>query len=83
MYSWEASMTGRAKVPHSGTISASGGTYSSDDMAQMQGAIDAVCGELGIAMGPERDAVARRVMAAYQTGRRQPLNLVDAGLGCS
>ena len=74
-------MTGRARVPHFGATGASGGTYSSDDMARMQGAIDAVCGELGIATGPQRDAVARRVMAAYETGRRQPLNLVDAGLG--
>jgi hypothetical protein len=76
-------MMGRAKVPHSAAISASGGSYTSDDMAQMQGAIDAVCGELGFGKGPQREAVARRVMAAYETGRRQPLNLVDAGLGSS
>lgn len=73
-------MTGSARVSHFGAVGISGGSYSSDDMAQMQGAIDAVCSELNIAKGPQRDAVARRVMAAYETGRRQPLNLVDAGL---
>lgn len=74
-------MAGRAEVLRAGAVARSGGAYTSDDMARMQGAIDAVCGELGIPKGPEREAVARRVLAAYETGRRQPLNLVDAGLG--
>lgn len=75
-------MTGRAGIPARSASILSGGAYTSDDMERMQGAIDAVCSELGIAKGrPERDVVARRVMAAYNTGRRQPLNLVDAGLG--
>lgn len=56
--------------------------YGAQDMARMREAIDAVCGELGISRGPAaaRDAVARRVVAAYDKGRRQPLNLVHAGL---
>jgi hypothetical protein len=74
-------MTGRAGIPRRSAAVVSVGAYSSDDMARMQGVIDAVCSELGIPKGPEREAVARRVLAAYQTGRRQPLNLVDAGLG--
>ncbi len=57
--------------------------YSAQDMATMRDAIDAVCGELGIAQGPHsaREAVAKRIMAAYAKGKRQPLNLVHAGLG--
>jgi len=74
-------MTGSVSIPREGVIRLADGAYSSDDLAQMEGAIDAVCGELGIPRGPGREAVARRVLAAYQTGRRQPLNLVDAGLG--
>lgn len=58
-------------------------SYNPQDMARMREVVDAVCGELGIARGStaRREAVARRVMAAYDTGRRQPLNLVQAGLG--
>lgn len=46
-------------------------------------AVDAVCTELGIPAGAaaRRAAVADRVEAAYRMGRRQPLYLVDAGLG--
>jgi len=75
-------MTGNAIIPRDGGIRLTG-AYSSDDMARMQGAIDAVCGELGIPRGPARDAVARRVIAAYETGSRHPLNLVDAGLSAA
>lgn len=74
-------MTGNARLPRERVIRLADGAYSSDDLARMEGAIDAVCGELGIPRGPGREAVARRVLAAYQTGRRHPLNLVDAGLG--
>jgi hypothetical protein len=75
-------MTGRTDILRRSAPIAHGGAYTSDDMERMQGVIDAVCSELGIAKGrPEREAVARRVLAAYETGRRQPLNLVDAGLG--
>lgn len=58
-------------------------SYNPQDMARMREVVDAVCGELGIARGStaRREAVARRVMAAYDTGRRQPLNLVHAALG--
>lgn len=72
---------GNVRHPREDAVISLRGAYSSDDMACMQGAIDAVCGELGIARGPQRDAVARRVIAAYDTGKRLPLNLVDAGLG--
>jgi len=61
---------------------AGSGAYSPDDMAVMQGAIEAVCSELGL--GPtdavRREQVARNVLAAYETGRRAPLYLVHAGL---
>lgn len=73
-------MTGNASIPHDGVIRLAVGAYSSDDLARMEGAVDAVCRELGIPRGPAREAVAQRVLAAYETGRRQPLNLVDAGL---
>lgn len=74
-------MTGSVKTRGHDAVIALRGTYSSDDMAQMQGAIDAVCGELGIPRGVEREIVARRVIAAYENGSRLPLNLVHAGLG--
>lgn len=74
-------MMGNASIPRESGIVLPSGAYTSDDLARMQGAIDAVCVELGIPKGPARETVARRVIAAYQTGRRQPLNLVDAGLG--
>lgn len=46
-------------------------------------AIEAVCAELGIpsTAGARRAAVTDRVEAAYRQGWRQPLYLVDAGLG--
>lgn len=72
---------GSVKTPRHDAVIALRGAYSSDDMAQMQGAIDAVCGELGIPSGAGRDVVARRVIAAYESGSRLPLNLVHAGLG--
>jgi len=74
-------MTGIERIPHGNGIVLPSGAYTSDDLARMQGAIDAVCVELGIPRGPAREIVARRVIAAYNTGRRHPLNLVDAGLG--
>lgn len=74
-------MTGSVKTQRDEVVIALRGAYSSDDMAQMQGAIDAVCGELGISRGSQRDIVARRVIAAYESGSRLPLNLVHAGLG--
>ena len=74
-------MTGIARIPLESGIVLPNGAYTSDDLARMQGAIDAVCFELGIPKGPARETVARRVIAAYETGRRHPLNLVDAGLG--
>jgi hypothetical protein len=74
-------MTGIARIPRESGIILPSGAYTSDDLARMQGVIDAVCVELGIPRGPAREIVARRVIAAYDTGRRHPLNLVDAGLG--
>lgn len=74
-------MTGRVKTRRSDLAIVLRGAYSSDDMAQMQGAIDAVCGELGLFRDVQRQAVARRVIAAYESGPRLPLNLVHAGLG--
>ena len=51
--------------------------------AEMKLAIDAVCAELGLKKNEHerRRAVRERVIEAYRHGRRQPLNLVDAGLG--
>lgn len=46
-------------------------------------AVDAVCDELGIRDRRGRALIARRVAEAYARGRRQPLNLVDAGLGAA
>ena len=76
-------MTGNRTGMRAGNVRNLRSTYNSQDMARMREAIDAVCGELGITDGStaEREAVARRIMAAYDTGRRQPLNLVNAGLG--
>jgi len=50
--------------------------------AQLQPAIEAVCNELGIARFEikRREAVAKRIEAAWKVGRVQPLYLVDAGL---
>lgn len=58
------------------------GAYSSDDMVSMRGAFDAVCAELGVARADDdrRDMIARRILTAYETGRRAPLYLVHAGL---
>ena len=47
------------------------------------GVVEAVCQELGIgeAETDRRLDVERRIATAYGAGRRQPLNLVTAGLG--
>jgi hypothetical protein len=76
-------MTVSATGARAGTVHVLRKSYNAHDMAQMRDAIDAVCGELGIARNStaQREMVAKRVMAAYAKGRRQPLNLVDAGLG--
>ena len=44
-------------------------------------AVEAVCDELGIRDNRGRALIARRVAEAYAKGPRQPLNLVNAGLG--
>jgi len=76
-------MTGQRTGGQAGQVHFLRSSYNRQDMAAMREAIDAVCGELGIARGSTeaREEVARRVMAAYATGRRHPLNLVHAGLG--
>jgi hypothetical protein len=76
-------MTGDRSGGRSSEIHFLRGGYNPQDMAVMRDAIEAVCGELGIARGStaRREAVAKRVMAAYENGPRQPLNLVHAGLG--
>ena len=52
-------------------------------IADVSRALEAVCNELGIARFEKkrREAVAKRIEAAWRTGRREPLYLVDAGLG--
>ncbi len=57
-------------------------TFDNDEIASMQGAIDAVCAELGVRPGDRarREAIATRVIRSFAGGRRQPLNLVNAGL---
>ncbi len=76
-------MTGKAAGEGAGEVLLFRSSYDRSDMSAMREAIDAVCGELGIARSSTaaREEVARRVMAAYATGRRHPLNLVHAGLG--
>ena len=76
-------MTSYKTGAHAGKVRQFRSSYNRSDMAAMRDAIDAVCGELGIAQTSTdaREEVAKRVMAAYDTGRRQPLNLVHAGLG--
>lgn len=56
--------------------------FAPHELAAMQPVIDAVCGELGVTAREKarRKAVMERVMAAYRRGRRQPLNMVEAGL---
>ncbi|NMG40612.1 hypothetical protein GRZ55_15305 [Chelativorans sp. ZYF759] len=53
------------------------------ERAEVKSAVDAVCAELGLAKSEHarRRAVKERVIDAYIHGRRQPLYLVDAGLG--
>ncbi len=76
-------LTGNGSGGRSNEVLLLRGGYNPQDMAVMRDAIEAVCGELGIARGStaRREAVAKRVMAAYDKGPRQPLNLVHAGLG--
>lgn len=76
-------MTGNGTGGGAGQLHVLRSSYNRQDMAAMRDAIDAVCGELGISRGSNeaREEVAKRVMAAYANGRRQPLNLVHAGLG--
>jgi len=61
------------------------GIYDAEDLALMQGAIEAVCTELGIQSTDHarREAVAGRVMRTWRNGARMPLNLVHAGLDCN
>lgn len=56
--------------------------FAPHELASMQSVIDAVCSELGVTERERarRHAVAERVMAAYRTGFRLPLNMVHAGL---
>ena len=55
----------------------------SSEASDVINALDAVCNELGIARfeRARREAVAKRIEAAWKNGRTQPLYLVDAGLG--
>jgi hypothetical protein len=57
--------------------------FAPGERAEMELAIEAVCAELGLGKGENgrRKAVEERIMAAFRHGRRQPLYLVDAGLG--
>lgn len=54
----------------------------SSSVRDINGALEAVCDELGIGRfeTKRRNAVAQRIEAAWLTGRTQPLDLVDAGL---
>lgn len=56
--------------------------FAVEELADVQPVIDAVCRELGVTAKEKarRDAVAKRVMAAYRGGTRQPLDMVHAGL---
>ncbi|WP_295814743.1 hypothetical protein [uncultured Nitratireductor sp.] len=67
----------KSGVPH---ISA--GIYDADEMAAMENAIEAVCSELGIKRNDKksRERIAGHVMRSWASGRRMPLNLVQAGL---
>lgn len=62
--------------------SKAGGIFNTDELAVMQGAIEAVCAELGIKPtdSARREAVAGNVMRSWSAGGRMPLNLVAAGL---
>ena len=58
------------------------GIFAPHELANMESVIDAVCTELGVTVrqGARRRAIANRVVAAYRTGSRQPLDMVHAGL---
>ncbi|WP_367718446.1 hypothetical protein AB2N04_08940 [Nitratireductor sp. GISD-1A_MAKvit] len=67
----------KSRVPHS-----SAGIFDADEMTAMENAIEAVCSELGIKRSDStsRERVAGHVMRSWTSGRRLPLNLVQAGL---
>ncbi|WPZ12895.1 hypothetical protein T8J41_11970 [Nitratireductor rhodophyticola] len=67
----------KSGVPHK-----SAGIYDAEEMAAMENAIEAVCTELGIGQSDSksRERVAGHVMRSWASGRRLPLNLVQAGL---
>lgn len=56
--------------------------FAPHELANMESVIDAVCFELGVTSRQQarRQAIANRVVAAYRTGSRQPLDMVHAGL---
>ena len=56
--------------------------FAPHELASMQSVIEAVCSELGVTQRERarRRAVAERVMTAYRTGARMPLDMVHAGL---
>lgn len=61
---------------------ATGIAFAPHELAHMQRVIDAVCVELGVTLTDKvrRQAIAQRVIIAYQRGSRLPLNMVSAGL---
>lgn len=58
-------------------------TIETDAVTVVRPVVDAVCDELGIALREKarRAAVEERVLSAWRNGPRQPLDLVQAGLG--
>lgn len=58
------------------------GVFDAEDLALMEGAIEAVCAELAIAPTDRvrREAVAVYVVRSWSQGSRMPLNLVAAAL---
>lgn len=58
------------------------GVYDATDMADIRGALEAVCSELGILRDDlvSRERVASHIMRSWETGHRTPLGLVKAGL---
>lgn len=61
------------------------GIYNPREVAEIRGAVEAVCAELGIEHSDQvsRELVARRIMRSWEQGRRTPLWLVSAGLDYS
>lgn len=66
----------------SGVVHVDAGIYEAEDIAAMEKAIEAVCSELGVGRGDRRarEHVAGNVMRSWASGRRMPLNLVQAGI---